>query len=192
MLQSLTPYNLEKFMAGELSMDAYEERVSRVLHASGLLEPVRGTRTLRAMVAMDAGIAPELVSRYLDWRDFESFAAGLISAKGFRVVLDLRIKRPRAQVDILARSPLVSLIVDCKHWARDSGPGALAAAVEKQRARAVLLRTRMKEVEPMAVVILSLADVRPRFVDGAAVVPIRTLGDFLDNLAGYSENLSFC
>jgi hypothetical protein len=183
--------NLERFMAGDLYVGSYEDRVSRIIDAMGLPEPVEESRVVRAIFAMDAGVTPDLVAKYLDWKDFERFCSRLIGAKGFTVTRDLRLKQPRAQIDILARSPSLCLIVDCKHWARERGPAALSAVVERQTARALLVRRKMKDVEPMAVVVLSLANEQPRYVDGAAVVPVRTLADFLDNIAGYSTNLSF-
>jgi len=189
---NLSGDNLEKFMAGDLAVNAYEDRVSRVADAIGVIEPKCGFRVLRAMVAIDAGVSPELVARYLDWKDFEAFCAYLIGAKGFKVTRDLRLKQPRIQVDILARSPSVALIVDCKHWVRVKGQAALSVVVARQKERALALRTRTKDLEPMAVVVLSLAEERPRYVDGAAIVPVRILGDFLDNIASFSGDLAFC
>jgi hypothetical protein len=189
---SLSGHNLEKFMAGELALSAYEERVAKVANAVGIVEPTFGYRVLRAMVAMDAGSSPDLVARYLSWKDFEEFCSYLMRAKGFGVTRDLRLTRPRVQIDILARSPSIALIVDCKHWSHVRGPAALSQVVAKQRARAAVVRRKMKDVEPMAVVVLSLAEERPRYVEGGAIVPIRILGDFLDNVSCYSWDLALC
>lgn len=186
----LSEHNIGRFMAGDLSVGSYDEMASRITDFMGFIEPAGGLRVLRALVAIESGVAPDLVARHLDWRDFESFCARLIKAKGFSVTLDLRLKQPKAQIDILARSSSISLVVDCKHWARERGPAALSAVVERQKARALLVRRKMKEVEPMAVVVLSLANEQARYVDGAAVVPVRTLGDFLDRLPSYSPNLA--
>ena len=181
--------NLEKFMAGELSLGAYEARVSKVADAVGIEEGAFGYRVLRAMVALEAGASPEMVARYLDWKDFEAFCAFLMKAKGFAVTRDLRLNRPRVQVDILARSPSIALIVDCKHWSHVRGPAALSQVVSRQGERAAAVRSKMKDVEPMAVVVLSLAEERPRYIMGGAVVPVRILGDFLDNISGYSQGM---
>jgi len=186
----LTERNVEKFMVGELALDGYMDRVRRVADAAGIVEPSANPRVIRAMVALEAGVPPDYVARYLDWRDFEGFCARLMAARGFSVTLDLRLKRPRAQVDILARSSSIALLVDCKHWARGRGGAGLYAVIEKQIARARLVRIAMKAVEPMAVVVLSLAEERPGFLGGAAVVPVRALGDFLDNALAYSAQLT--
>jgi hypothetical protein len=186
----LTERNIEKFMTGELALGGYLDRVRRVADAAGIVEPLNNPRLIRAMVAMEAGFPPDYVARYLDWRDFEGFCARLMAARGFSVTLDLRLNRPRAQVDILARSSSLALLVDCKHWARERGRAGLSAVIERQIARAGLVRRVMEDVEPMAVVVLSLAEERPRYLGGAAVVPVRALGDFLDNVLGYSADLT--
>ncbi len=187
----LTERNLEAFLAGELYSLQEGDALQSVAGFLGLVDNAAASKVSRAVVAIREGVPAEVVSRHLDWKDFEGFCASLMAAKGFDVTRDLRLKKPRAQIDILARSPSIALIVDCKHWARERGPAGLSAVVEKQKNRALLLRKRMECLEPMAVVVLSLAEERARYVDGAAVVPVRTLGDFLDNVSGYSDGLSF-
>ena len=190
-LAVVTDRSIEKFMTGELPLGYFGERGGRADNAVGVVHPSDSPRVLRAMVAMEAGVPGEMVAKYLDWRDFERFCARLLTAKGFDATLDVRLKRPRAQIDILARSSSISLLIDCKHWARGRGSAGLAVVVEKQAARARLVRSAMKDLEPMAIVVISLAEERPRFVGGAAVVPLRTLGDFIDNVHGYSSMLTF-
>ena len=189
-MAALTERNVQRFMAGDLALAGYSERLRRVADAVGFDDLSSAPMVVRAMVAMDAGAPPDLVARYLDWKDFEVFCARLMVAHGFGVTLDLRLRRPRAQVDILARCSSMALLVDCKHWARERGPAGLSEVVEKQKNRASLVRKAMKEVEPMAVVVISLVEERPRFLGGAAVVPVRALGDFLENVLGYSDSLA--
>ncbi len=186
----LTDRNVERFMTGALPLDYFGDRVGRGAGDMGLAGLSDTPSMVRALIALEAGAPPDLVAKYLDWRDFESFCARLMAVRGFSVTQDLRLKRPRAQIDILARSSSIALIVDCKHWAREKGLAGLSAAVERQVARARLLRKVMKEVEPMAVVVLSLVEERPRFVGGGAVVPLRALADFLDNALGYAGGLT--
>ncbi len=187
----VTERNIERFMGGELSLEFFGKRVRGVVDSLGILNSSDGPSVIRALVAIEAGAPPDLVSRYLDWKEFEGLCARLMAARGFAVTLDLRLNRPRAQIDVLARSSSVALIVDCKHWAKERGVSGLLAVVEKQAARARLVRRAMKEVEPMAVVVLSLVEERPKFVGGGAIVPMKALGDFLDNVLAYSSNLTF-
>jgi Restriction endonuclease len=169
--------------------DEYRAVLERLTDELGGATRQKGTKALNALVAMNVGARPEMVAKFLDWKDFEEFCASMLAARGYSVTRDLRLKKPRLQVDILARSPSLSLIVDCKHWGRERGTGALRRAVEMQAARAREVRKQMKRLEPMAVVILVLADEAPRFVDGAAVVPIRTLGGFVDEVGGLAQFL---
>jgi Holliday junction resolvase len=144
---------------------------------------------VRALAAIKAGASPEDVAEALDWREFEAFSAALFKAKGFDVLENVTTTRPRTQVDILARSASLTLVVDCKHWRRAMGMSSLTTVVASQAKRANLLRTKLQGLGPTVVVILSMTDEEARYLDGAAVVPIFALGNFLDNLAGYAEGL---
>ncbi|MDG6898900.1 MAG: hypothetical protein JRN24_04075, partial [Nitrososphaerota archaeon] len=78
----------------------------------------------------------------------------------------------------------------CKPWQRTPRLTSLAAAVEAQRRRARLLRAARPSLSPTATVIVLLTEAELRFVGGGAVVPVRTLGSFVDGLGGY-EQLEF-
>jgi Restriction endonuclease len=190
-LPPLSERNVGEYIDGLLPLEGYEAALSSVRATLGPRWSVREARVGRAMVAIAANVPADKVASHLDWRDFEGFCAGLLAAKGFRVTEDLRLKKPRIQVDVLARSSGMSLLVDCKHWARERGPAALAKAAAMQSSRARAIRAQLGHLEPMAVVLLVLAPEQARFVDGAAVVPISTLGDFLDKLELYSQELAF-
>ena len=155
----------------------------------GPLPPSSPERVLRAMAALRTGSLPDEVAKYIDWKDFEGFVAAFIGAAGFEVRQNLVLTRPRVQVDILARSGSVCLLVDCKHWARPMGPSGLAQAVSAQTRRALVVRGKMSDLEPLVVVILLLNDEPTRFIEGAAVVPIHALRDFLLNLQAYAGKL---
>jgi hypothetical protein len=142
---------------------------------------------LRAILACRLGARLEDVASLLDWREFESFCADLLRTRGFVVSENVRVKRPRAQVDLLARSGLFSLAVDCKHWKKSMGIASLSMVIEAQRRRAKLLRSADPSLSPLASVVLLLSEEEPRFVGGGAVVPVRTLGSFVDGLAGFEE-----
>lgn len=190
----MTPISEERFkryLESEQGFEFLDAKVAEAASAGGSPRDARGLRALKAVAAIEAGLSPEVAARHLDWKDFEELCAFVLRIKGFAVTTDLRFRKPTAQIDILARSSAFSIAVDCKHWARAKGGGALSEVVEKQRRRAALVRARMPEVEPLAVVVLSLAEERARFADGAAVVPIRTLGDFLDNFLSFAEYLDF-
>ena len=141
------------------------------------------------MAACREGIAPESVSRLLDWKEFEAFCADLLRAYGYRVTENIQLKRPRAQIDIFARSSLIALAVDCKHTRRAAGPSAVSEWVLAQIRRAELLRRQVEDSSPIASAILVLNDGQVRFVSGGAVVPVFALRSFADDVLGYSEYL---
>ncbi|HKT21572.1 MAG TPA: restriction endonuclease [Nitrososphaerales archaeon] len=128
------------------------------------------------------GEVPEVVSRQLTWKDFEGFCSAILRAKGYRVRENIYLRRPRAQVDVFGVSDRMSLAVDCKHWARSPGRGALGALVGAQKERARRLHESLDRIGGIAAVILVMVDGGERFVEGGAIVPIFALGDFLDNV----------
>lgn len=156
----------------------------------GVAPSARSSSAFRAIVSCRTGADIGQVSALLDWTDFEHFCAALLRAWAYRVTENLVLSQPRIQIDILARSDSVALLVDCKHWTKGIGTSALARAAAAQTRRASLLRGKMSDVEPMIVVILILSNERPRYVRGTAVVPVHALRDFLTNLETYSESLA--
>lgn len=150
-----------------------------------------GMRVVRALAAFRCGAPPELVARSLHWREFESFCAAVLRARGYEVRANLTITKPRAQIDLLASLGSRCLAIDCKRWAKGMGEAGLLSVVEAQRRRIALLRRRAK-IGPVAIVVVSLVAERARFAGGGAVVPIYALADFLDNLPAYDSLLDFC
>ena len=146
---------------------------------------------LRAVCACRLGAPVELVSRHVDWRGFESLCAALLASIGYTVRRNVRFRRPRAEVDVLATGRSVTLLVDCKHWRRDPGVSSYAKMAEAQRKRAERVRSTLDTVSPIGIVIVTLGESQTRFVDGAAVVPIHTLADFSENVLAYSEQMTF-
>ena len=156
----------------------------------GLGESRDRERALRALAACKQGIPPESVSRLLDWKEFEAFCADLLRAYGYRVTENVQLKRPRAQIDIFARSSPIALAVDCKHTRRPAGPSAVSTWVLAQIRRAELLRLHVKDSSPIASAILVLNDGQVRFASGGAVVPVFALRSFADHVLDYSEFLT--
>lgn len=128
---------------------------------------------------------PEEVYRLLSWREFEGLAAALLRASGFEVREDVVLTKPRAQIDVVAYGTSLVLSVDCKHYRREQGPSSLAKAASAQLRRSSLLRRKSADPRPIASVILSMSQPEGRFLEGVAVVPIRTFRSFLTTLDSY-------
>jgi len=129
------------------------------------------------------------VSRYLTWRDFERFCSGILQARGYSVRQNIYLMKPRAQIDVFAKSPRISLAVDCKHWSRSAGYSDLSRLVAAQKSRAKRLHESLDRIGSIASVILVLIEEGARFVDGGAIVPVFALGDFLDNVDSFRDEL---
>ena len=133
----------------------------------------------------------EAISRGLSWKEFEHLCAGLIRASGFEVRENVQLKKPRAQIDLVAFGTSVILTVDCKHWSRGHSPSSLKKFAEDQLRRSALLRRSIEDSRPIASVILSVSASEGKFVEGVPIVPIRTLGSFVSTFDAYSEMVSF-
>lgn len=175
------------FMRGELAL-ADAIRLERELSLELGIEPSEGNRkVLHGLVAIRLGLPAKAVAGHLGWRDFESFCAALFRARGYDVRENLYLRKPRAQVDVVAIGPSRVVSVDCKHWRRDHGPSALSRIALAQKMRSQLLRKVIPGEKPILSVILSLSAPSGDFVDGVAVVPIGALRDFMDALDSVSD-----
>ena len=187
----ISDQKLKRFLEGEAVSGEADSALRELESQLGASSPVVSERVLRAVAACRLGAPTDLVARFLDWKEFETFCASLLRARGYSVTENINLTKPRVQIDILARSTSVALLIDCKHWGHDMGAAALVKAAEAQAERAKAIRAKMRGLEPLIVVLLVLSNERARFVDGAAVVPVFALGSFLENYDAYRELLEF-
>jgi len=138
-----------------------------------------------AYALMKLRVQPEEVSRLLTWREFERLAGALLRASGYEVRENVFLTRPRAQIDVVASGPSLTLSIDCKHYERGPGPSSTARFAEAQLKRSAHLRRKVGGTKPIASVILSMSEPEGMFVEGVAVVPVRTLRSFLTDIDAY-------
>jgi len=144
---------------------------------------------LVAMSLCSLGVPPEAVSALLSWKEFEAFCADLVRAAGYDVRENVRLRKPTAQIDLVATGTSLVLSVDCKHWRKSASVSTLAKVARDQQRRNELLRKAHPSAPPIVTVILTLAQQGERFVDGAAVVPLFALRSFLSSVDEYTEFL---
>jgi len=185
----LSRENLGKFLLDGADTAETRSALSWVERELGVPLTQENAHVVRAVAAIKAGTPADAVARILSWKEFEGFCASLLRAKGFAVTENLTMTKPRGQVDLLARTTSIALAVDCKHWARARGASALSRVASAQARRADLLRAKTGSIEPMVVVIIVLSEEPTRYVNGAAVVPVHALGDFIDNFDSYADGL---
>jgi hypothetical protein len=138
---------------------------------------------------LKTGAQPDEVSRLLSWQDFERLAGALLRVSGYAVRQNVQLTKPRAQIDVVAIGTSVILSIDCKRYRREQGSAALERAALAQLKRSGLLRRKMQDPRPIVSVILSMSEPNGKLVKGVAVVPIRTLRDFLTSLDSYEQSL---
>lgn len=163
---------------------------------------VRLTNSARFKLAFEAvrhgGL--QQVARALTWQEFESFAEECLQTVGFVTQKGLIVKDDsrRWQIDVVAKKSPMILAVDCKHWESPGYESKLSNAAEHQELALRVLIQQMVEREQVGregllalPVILTLYEPRARIVDGAVVVSIEQLGDFLERVSPFSSELPF-
>ena len=142
--------------------------------------------TCAAYALLKLNLQAEEVSRLLTWREFEKLTGALLRVSGYGVEENVNLTHPRAQIDLVARGTSLILSVDCKHYSKGHGPAMLRRFALAQLARSRLLRKKLNDRRPIASVILSTSEPEGRFVEGVAVVPVRTFRSFLTTIDSYS------
>ncbi len=140
---------------------------------------------LVALSLCSLGVPPEEVSSLLSWKEFESFCADILRSAGFEVRENVRLHKPTAQIDIVARGTSIVLSIDCKHWKRGASASTLARVAQDQHKRNKQLRSTIPDAPPIVSVVITLAQQSERFASGAAVVPLFALRSFLNSVDGY-------
>jgi hypothetical protein len=188
----VTEDNVGAFIQGAL--DAPEARAlgDRLESELGVAPSTQERRVVNALVALRLGLTPGTVARHLGWKDFEKFCALLFRSRGYEVMENLTLTKPRAQIDIVAIGPTYAVCVDCKRWKKGHSPSVLRQFAAAQKRRSGLLRRAMKNQEPILSAILSLSAPSGDFVDGVAIIPIGALTSFLDSIEGYLDRFDVC
>lgn len=145
--------------------------------------------SLLALSLCSLGVPAEAVSSALSWKEFESFCANLLRACGYDVRENVQLRRPGAQIDVVAFGASRTLSLDCKHWKRDTSLSTLAKFARAQLKRSALLRRTLSDARPIVSAILTLTEQRERFVEGVAVVPLHTIRSFVGSVEEYAELL---
>ena len=157
-----------------------------------------------AELAITRGADPERVARQLRWQEFESLAAQILSREGYATSnhFIFRHSGHKHEIDVLgAKAPLV-LCVDCKHWHHGWAPSKIKSAAKYQLLRVQSLSevftthgrklhvTGWRSVRLLPIV-LTLADLSSKLIDGVPIVSILRLRDFLYQINPWVETLRF-
>ena len=142
-----------------------------------------------AVAAVECGADILTVCKLINWRDFEIFASEIMKFHDYTVFKNYRIKNPTRQIDVVGIRLQNALIVDCKHWKRNSY-SELVAAVNKQKQRGSLFMEKNGsfEVKYSYPIIITFLPCEFRYVNQVPVVPINSFNSFLIDFDNYKQN----
>jgi Holliday junction resolvase-like predicted endonuclease len=157
-----------------------------------------------AELAPSRGADPERVATELRWQEFEGLAAHILDTEGYVTAKHFifRDSARKYEIDVLgAKEPMV-LCVDCKHWHHGWAPSRIVAAARNQMLRVLCLseayafyvrklRIASWRSAQLLPIVLTLADVSSKMVDGVPIVSALRLRDFLCQVNPWDERLRF-
>jgi Holliday junction resolvase-like predicted endonuclease len=157
-----------------------------------------------AELAILEGVDPERVARELGWQEFEGLAAHILSREGYATANHFIFKHSarKYEIDVLgAKEPMV-LCVDCKHWRHGWAPSKIMTAARNQLLRVQSLSEVFAFYEKkhhitgwrsarLLPIVVALADVSSKLMDGVPIVSALRLRDFLCQVSPWDERLRF-
>jgi len=141
-----------------------------------------------AIFAIKSGATVDEVAVHLGWRDFEGLVAKIFEAKGFSIIKNLMLTKPRMEIDVVGIRLGMAVLVDCKHWKRQS-PSTLRNTVTKQiqRVKHYVKKTSGAMAVP---VIVTLYQEQLSFIEKVPIVPILQFSSFVDELYGNLDQVN--
>jgi Restriction endonuclease len=188
--------SLEGLVISKLGSRADADQIlMQVAEEFGL--PEDAPRSVSAALALTRlGGDMEHIARSLAWKEFEDYCAMAISAAGYAVRRNVRLRKPVRQIDIVAESGSLVLSIDCKHWKRGTGAAGLMVLASAQAERTKMYSMEMSkrgrdEGRAFLPVLLTMLDNQVRVVEGVPVVPLQALRGFLASVSRFDEAFSF-
>jgi Holliday junction resolvase-like predicted endonuclease len=180
------------------------EEAGAVTLAGEEIHVTPGQRLQIAQLAITKGADPERVARELRWQEFESLTSQILSREGYATANHFVFKHSghKYEIDVLGAKEPIVLCVDCKHWHHGWAPSKIAAAVRNQLLRAQSLSEVFELYErkhhivgwqsvQLLPIVLTLADLSSKLIDGVPVVSAFRLRDFLCQVSPWIERLRF-
>lgn len=141
-----------------------------------------GDKLKSALFALRKGAPIEEISKHLNWKDFEGLTANILEAKGFGTIRNLILTKPRMEIDVIGIKLGMSILIDCKHWKRQSR-SSLKAAVEKQIARVKHYVSKTPGAVAVPTIVTLFQD-ELSFINKIPIVPILQFSSFVDEFYG--------
>ncbi|HXZ98357.1 MAG TPA: restriction endonuclease [Candidatus Acidoferrum sp.] len=157
-----------------------------------------------AELAISMGADPENVARQLRWQEFEGLVASILGLEGYATAnhFIFRHASRKYEIDVLGAKERMILCVDCKHWHHGWAPSKIMAAARSQLVRVQSLSQVFSLYEKkhrivswrsvrLLPVVLTLADVSLKLMDGVPIVSALRFKDFLCQVSPWIETLRF-
>ena len=97
------------------------------------------------------------------------------------------MKKPTAEIDVVATRLGIALLIDCKHWKR-MNHSALDIIVRKQTERVKHYVSNMKDTIGVPVIV-TLYQEETSFINRVPIVPILQFSSFIDEFYGSLEEI---
>ncbi len=142
-----------------------------------------------ALLAVYKGVDIAKICGKINWHDFELFSSEIMKHHGFCVYTNLRLKNPRREIDVVGIKSQSALLVDCKHWKKNSS-SRLEEIVEKQKERSMLFLQKSKmKIENAYPIVLTFLPNGFQFVDDVPIISIDKLNSFLLDFDSFYQNI---
>ncbi len=142
-----------------------------------------------ALAAVECGADILTVCKLIDWRDLELFASEVMKFHNYVIYKNYRMKNPTRQIDVIGIRLQNALVIDCKHWKRNSYSEMVGAA-DKQIERGTLFMKNNKlfGIEYSYPIIITFYPNEFRSVNQVPIVPISSFNSFLIDFDSYKQN----
>ncbi len=129
------------------------------------------------------------VSSKLSWQDFESFVSEIAEQYNYTAKRNVNIRKPRAQIDVIASKGSFCIAIDCKHWSRAAGGSGLDEIAKKQAKRAkIYLQSKQGRKYDIALpAVITLLAGASKYAAGVPIVPVSEINSFFGNVEGYLD-----
>ena len=131
------------------------------------------------IISLEEGCQPSQLSSKLDWKDFELLTTLILQRQSYNVKSNVQFTKPRVQIDIVAISGQVVLVIDCKHWKKMSTIKMVGCAIE-QRRRAKIYFDKIRISSGIVIpLIVTLHELPQQIICKVPFVPIAKLYSFI-------------
>jgi len=154
----------------------------------GGFEFTEGDKLKAALYLLEKGASIEDVSYFLNWKDFEGLVAEILVSKGFGIIKNLVLTKPRVEIDVVGIKLGVAVLIDCKHWKKTS-ISVLEDAVNKQIGRTKHYVSKTQGIIAVPAIV-TLYQEKIDFINRVPIIPIQRFSSFVDDLYGNLDEVT--